>query len=216
MSSKVPVVKRQSKVRPVPIPAMRTPTVDVIQRRFDHKQSERYAADFDFEKLGWPIVNHRDGNFWLVDGQHRVGALKLLGLGQELLDCEVYEDLTDAQMAHIFLGRDDRRRIDTYTKFNVACTANHPRETEVRRMVEAQHLKVSRRQESGCVGAVASLLKVFDASGSVGTGTGAQNDPRCLCRGSAGVQCADSGGARTSIQSLQRKNERKGHDRGVI
>lgn len=138
----------------------------VVQRRFNKQQAEKYAADFDFQKLGLPIVNHRDGHFWIVDGQHRVAALKLVGLGNEQLDCEVYTDLSDAQMAEIFLGRDDRRRIETFTKFMVACTAGRARETEVRRLVESNGLKVSRQKAESCVGAVSALLKVYDSAGA--------------------------------------------------
>ena len=137
-----------------------------MQRKFSKQQAEKYAADFDFQKLGLPIVNHRDGHFWIVDGQHRIAALRIVGLGNEQLDCEVYTDLTDAEMAEIFLGRDDRRRIENFTKFMVACTAGRPRETEVRRMVESNGLKVSRSRQEGCVSAVTALLKVYDAAGS--------------------------------------------------
>jgi hypothetical protein len=146
---------------------MRVPPVLVVQRKFNKHQAEKYASDFDFQKLGLPIVNHRDGHFWIVDGQHRIAALKLVGLGNEHLDCEVYNDLTDAQMAEIFLGRDDRRRIETFTKFMVACTAGRVRETEVRRMVESNGLKVSRQKSEGSVGAVGALLKVYDSAGSL-------------------------------------------------
>lgn len=159
--------RRHSKVRDVPIPQMRVPPVDVVQRRFNRQQAERYAADFDFQKMGLPIVNLRDGIYWVVDGQHRVEALKMLGFGKDVLTCEVYEDLTDAEMANVFLGRDDRRRIDNFTKFNIACTAGRERECEVRRMVESNGLKVSRAKEEGCIGAVTSLLRVYDQAGSV-------------------------------------------------
>lgn len=146
---------------------MRRAAVDVVQRRYSKAQSEAYAADFDFNKLGLPILNHRDGHFWIVDGQHRIAALLLLGFGECTWECEVYENLTDAEMAEIFLGRDDRRRIDNFTKFMVSCTANRNRETEVRRVVESNQLKISRQKGEGCVGAVTSLLKIFDAYGSV-------------------------------------------------
>lgn len=149
------------------ISLIRTPAVDVIQRRYRKSQAEEYAANFDLNKLGLPIVNHRDGHFWGVDGQHRIGALRILGFGEDVLDCEVYEDLTDAEMAEIFLGRDERRRIDNFTKFMVACTAGRVRETEVRRMVESNQLKVSRQKSTGSISAVTSLLRVYDASGSV-------------------------------------------------
>ena len=167
MKSAQKVVERTSKVYPVPIAKMRTAPAGVVQRSYNKHQAEEYAADFDFNKLGFPILNLRDGIYWILDGQHRIGALKLVGLTNEELPCEVYENLTDAQMAEIFLGRDDRRRIDPFAKFLVACTAQRPRETEVRRMVETNGLKISRQKEDRCIGAVSSLLKVYDSAGSV-------------------------------------------------
>ena len=161
-----PQLRRHSKVYDVPIPKMRVPAVDVVQRRFNKKQAESYAADFDFQKMGLPIVNLSTGIFWIVDGQHRIAALKMIGLGDGLLSCEVYENLTDAEMALVFLGRDDRRRIDNFTKFQIACTAELPRETEVRRVVEANGLRISRTREEGSIGAVTSLLRVHDAANS--------------------------------------------------
>lgn len=158
---------RHGKVRPVPISQMRVPPVDIIQRPYNRAQAEKYANDFDFQKFGLPLVNHRDAAYWLFDGQHRIGALKIVGLGDQEVDCEVFENLSDPEMARIFLGRDDRRRIAPYTKFLVACTAGFPAESEVRRLVEANHLKISRRQDAGCIGAVTSLLRVYKASGSV-------------------------------------------------
>jgi uncharacterized protein DUF6551 len=158
---------RTSKVYLVKISLMRAATVGVVQRSYNKHQAEEYAANFDFDKLGFPILNLRDGIYWILDGQHRIGALKLVGLGNEELMCEVYENLTDAEMAEIFLGRDDRRRIDPFAKFLVACTAQRARETEVRRMVETNGLKISRQKEDRCIGAVSSLLKVYDSAGSI-------------------------------------------------
>ncbi len=148
---------------------MRTPPVLVVQRRFDKKQAAKYAADFDENKFGFPIMNLRDGHYWTVDGQHRIAAYKMVfndSWQTDVVDCEVYTDLSDAEMAEMFLGRDDRRRIDNYTKFHVACTAGRERESDVRRMVEANRLKVSRAKNENCVGAVTSLLKVYDGYGA--------------------------------------------------
>lgn len=158
--------EHKATIRQVPIGLMRTPAENIVQRHFYKAQAERYAADFDFDKFGYPIVNFRDGHYWIVDGQHRIGALKLVGLGDESVECEVYDDLTDAQMAEIFLGRDDRRRVDNFAKFMISCTAGRVRETEVRRVVETAKLKVSRQKAEGCVGAVSALLRVHDAAGN--------------------------------------------------
>jgi hypothetical protein len=158
-------VKPGSKIRPVPIDKMRVPPVDVIQRAFSPAQAKKYAADLDLNKLGYPVINYRAGVNWIVDGQHRVEALKQNGFEHDLLDCEVYEDLTDAEMANLFIGRDDRRRITMLSKFHIGCTAEYERECTIRRTVESQGLKVSRAGEENCVGAIGALYRVFDQSG---------------------------------------------------
>lgn len=138
----------------------------LTQRKFNKAQAEEYAANFDLNKFGIPIMNRRDGVYWILDGQHRIAALKLFFAPNDpgQVDCEVYEGLNDREMADIFLGRDDRRAISTYEKFHVACTAERQRECEIRRTVEAQGLKVSQTKELKCVGAVAALGKVYDRS----------------------------------------------------
>lgn len=162
--------RRTSKVRPVPISQMRVPPALVVQRPFSRAQGDRIAADLDLNKIGFPIINHRDGIYWICDGQHRIHALRENGFEKDVLDCEVYEDLTDAEMAELFLGRDDRRAISPYHKFHVACTAGRARESAIRRVVEANGLKVSQDKKEGCIGAVSALGKVYDRSGDTVVG----------------------------------------------
>jgi len=161
-------IPRASKVRPVPINQMRTPPIGLIQRKFRPAQAEKYAANLDLDKLGLPVVNWRDSVYWIVDGQHRIAALRLYGFSDETtLSCEVYENLSDVEMADLFLGRDDRRRISQFEKFLVACTANRPDEVQVRRCVEAQGLKVSQQKSEGCISAVTSLLRTHERVGDI-------------------------------------------------
>lgn len=161
--------RRASKVRPVKVAEMRVPPAGNSQRTFQKSQAEKYAADFDLDKFGIPVVNWRDGIYWVLDGQHRIAAYKIWISPSDpgSVDCEVYEDLTDAECADIFLGRDDRRRISTFEKFLVACTADRARETDVRRIVESSGLKISREKNENCVSAVGALCKVYDAAGGL-------------------------------------------------
>lgn len=165
--AKQPKTRRPSKIRPVPIDKMRIPPALVTQRQFRKGHGDALAADLDLNKLGFPIINHRDGNYWVLDGQHRVYALRQNGFEKDVLDCEVYEDLTDAEMADIFLGRDERRAISPFDKFHVACTAGYKRENDIRRIVESNGLKISQSRDEGCVGAISALRKVYDRSGDV-------------------------------------------------
>lgn len=165
-SSHAAHTRRPSKIRPVQIAQMRVPPALVTQREFSVAQGDRLATDLDLNKLGFPIVNYRDGVHWLVDGQHRVYALKKNGFGEDQLDCEVYENLTDKEMAEIFLGRDQRRPVSPFDKFFVACTAQYTREVAVRRSVETQGLRIGRNKEENTIGAIGALLKVYDRAGN--------------------------------------------------
>lgn len=159
--------RRPSKIRPVPIASMRIPPALVTQREFRKAHGDRISAELDLNKIGFPIINHRDGIYWVLDGQHRVYALKQWGFEKDTLECEVYENLTDAEAADIFLGRDERKAISPYDKFHVACTAGRERECGTQRIVEANGLKISRDSKPGCIGAVGALLKVRDRHGEV-------------------------------------------------
>jgi hypothetical protein len=122
----------------------------------------------DPNKLGFPIVNLRDGIYWILDGQHRIAALKQWDPSIEMsnLDCEVYEGLTDAEMADIFIGRDARKQIPPFDKFFVGCTAGYQRENTIRRTVESNGQKISRERDEG-ISTVGALGKVYDQSGDM-------------------------------------------------
>lgn len=159
--------RRPSKIRPVPIGMMRVPPALVTQREFRQAHADRIAAELDLNKLGFPIINYRDGIYWVLDGQHRLAALKQFGFGEkDTLDCEVFEDLSDADMADIFLGRDARKPIPIYDKFHVACTAGRKRENDIRRAVESNGQKIARNAVDG-ISAVGALGHVYDRSGDV-------------------------------------------------
>lgn len=233
--------RRPSKIRPVPIGKMRIPPALVTQREFRKAHGDRIAADLDLDKLGYPIINHRDGIYWVCDGQHRVYALKQNGFdGNDVLDCEVYDGLTDAEMAEIFLGRDARKAISPYDKFHVACTAGRQRENDVRRTVESNGLRIGRAKEDHTIGAIGALCKVYDRSGAVVLGQTVRalknafaGDARSFCpeliegiglvfnryngqtneRELASRLAASHGGVRSVLNKAEAQRERTGSDK---
>lgn len=158
------------KVRPAPVKQMRVPPVDVIQRKFERERAEALLATFDEGKFGIPIVNHRDGHYWIVDGQHRIEALRLFFAPSDpgAVDCQVFENLSDSEMAELFLSANrDRKAVPVFTNFMVSCTAEEKEATAIRRMVEANGLKIARDSEDGSIRAVSALRKVYDLAGDV-------------------------------------------------
>jgi ParB-like chromosome segregation protein Spo0J len=83
--------RKPSKIRAVPIAQMRIPPALVTQREFRKAHGDRIAAELDLNKIGYPIINHRDGNYWVCDGQHRIYALRQNGFENDALDCEVFD-----------------------------------------------------------------------------------------------------------------------------
>ena len=156
------------KVRPVPINQTRPASAGVGQRtRLSQAHVDHLASNMDLNSIGHPCVNLRDGVFWIFDGQHRIEALKKLGFENDNLDCRVYEDLTDTEMAAMFLRVNDSKPVDPYSKFMNSVSAGLKAECDVKRVVEACKLRFSRERKDGSIGAVASCLTVYRGQGEV-------------------------------------------------
>lgn len=158
-------ITRSSKIHLVPISLVRPAPVHVTQRPFRLHRGRYLAANLDLNKLGYPVVNHRDGIFWVLDGQHRFYSLRENGFENDSIDCEVYDGLTDEQCASIFLGRNNTLHVAPFDKFKIACTANDPKACAIQRAVESQGAKVSQSRDENCIGSVSALGKVYDLAG---------------------------------------------------
>lgn len=162
------LTRKPSRIQRVPFSEIFIPPALITQRNFRQAHADYIAANMDLNKLGFPAVNHRDGRYRMWDGQHRYRALLMWdpSLENSTLECEVFEDLTDAEEAEMFLGRDARKAIPPFDKFHVACTAGRVRENAIRRTVEANGQKIARDHNEG-ISVVGALGKVYDQCGDV-------------------------------------------------
>ena len=85
---------------------------------------------------------------------HRIEALKLIGWGDQQVQCWVYTDLTDEEMAERFLKLNDTLAVSAFDKFRVGVND---------RIVRAQGLTIGRSDDT--VRAVGTLRKVYDRGG---------------------------------------------------
>ena len=127
------LVRRKSRILPVRIDRLRTPAPGVAQRPFSQAKGDSLAAEFDINKLGYPVVNRADGIDWVIDGQHRTYALRKQHVipSDGTIECEVYENLSEQQMADLFLGRNRSRPVTAFERFQVAVTAGYAREQAI-------------------------------------------------------------------------------------
>lgn len=136
------------------------------QQKFRPAHAEMIAADFNIEALGFLVVSHRDGAYYIMDGQHRAAAAKIHGYGDQQLQCECYEGLTEEEEAEIFLERNTRKEPPAFEKFRIAITAGRLVECEIERVLRANGFVLSLDNLPGAVSAVATLKKVYDRAGS--------------------------------------------------
>ena len=155
-------------VRPLPIEALQVHRAGVLQRPFSQAYADSIAAEFDILMMGILAVNRLDDTYRVVDGQHRLAALRQQPPATRgtTVYCQVYEGLSGPEMADLFLGLNGSRTVSAFDRFMVAVTAGHPLESRIMRIVLSAQLEISRRRCRGCICAVGGLQQVFERDGA--------------------------------------------------
>lgn len=157
-----PRVNRAARLRWVHIVKMRVSSQ--AQRAINKARVNYLAANFDLEQIGSPTVSERDGHFWIIDGQHRIEALRQIGWGDQQIQCWTYTDLTEEEEGERFLKLNNVLRVDTFEKFKVGVKAGRAVECDIDRIVRANKLVVSREDVPGRVRPVGTLEKIYNRS----------------------------------------------------
>lgn len=133
------------------------------QRKRDQPWIDKLAGEMDLDKLGTPEVSHREGFYYIMDGQHRIEAVKQWngeGWEDQHIQCWVAEGLTEEEEAEIFLSLNDRKQVQIFQRFRVAINAGRTAETAVNDIVKGEGLSVSDQQVPGAVHAVGALMRI--------------------------------------------------------
>jgi ParB-like nuclease domain len=156
-------IERQARLRWVPLDRMRVNPL--AQRDLNPARVAKLAATFDPEQMDAPTVNHRGGWYYLIDGQHRIAALKqwLTDWADQQVQCWCYEGLGETEEAERFLTLNDTLPVAAFAKFKVSVQAGRGAEADVDRIVRALGLRIARG--SGGICAVATLRRVYARGG---------------------------------------------------
>lgn len=138
----------------------------MTQRDLNPHWVNKIVAEFDPEEFGTPTVSYRDGFWWVIDGQHRIEALRALGWSETKIECWVYEGLTEQQEAAKFLLLNNRLTVATFSRFRIGCEAGREEESEINRIVQEAGLHVSLDKSEGSINAVGTLRRVYRRDGA--------------------------------------------------
>jgi len=137
------------------------------QREIRDYRVDTLVSEFDLDRIGRPVLNFRDSRYFILDGQHRIAALKRWnGPGWETvqIECQVFRGLTESQEAEMFLRLNDVLTVSVFDKFAKAVVAGRESESTIQRTVEQQGLTISKHKTPGSIGAVGTLVKVYKRS----------------------------------------------------
>lgn len=163
----------------VPRPTVRLVTVadlkvdPTVQRRLNIPRAKTIAASFDPSLLGVLCVSDRGGDgLYVVDGQHRLTALRLAGWEHKKVACNVYTGLSRSDEARWFVGLNDARKPQALDSFRVRLVGEEPIAVDIADVLSDYGLDVGFANEDGMVAAVTALEWVYN-----GTGTSTSGEP---------------------------------------
>lgn len=160
-----PKVDRDAVLRWVPLDQIHVSPV--AQRDLTQARVDKILANLDLEQIGTPTVSERGDVFYVIDGQHRVEALRLYFADAPAIkiQCWAYFGLTQEGEAEKFLKLNDVLTVDSFSKFRVGVSAGRGVEVDIDRIVRANGCVVSRDGIPGAIGAVAALRKIYGTAG---------------------------------------------------
>lgn len=131
----------------------------ISQRTYRQSRVDYLVANMDLDKLGKLVVNLRDGIYWVVDGQHRRGAL--LELEYTHAECELFIGLTTKQEAELWLGRDNQLKSQPIEMFSQAVVAERDIEVAIMQIVSSEGWRIGRSQDGPEVAAIGALERAY-------------------------------------------------------
>lgn len=140
-------------------------TVDQsVQRPLDSVRVAGIAADFEREALGVIHVSERpDGTHHIIDGQHRISAVHVIGRGDIPVACVLWTGLTRAEEAAMFRRLNNTRQVQILDRFRVRIVEGDPVACELAAMLESHGWTIRKAQAKGSFFAVSALERVYRA-----------------------------------------------------
>jgi len=139
------------------------------QRTLSNSLINSISNNFDSGLVGSLIVSKRDDGFYVIDGQHRLYALRKNGVKSVL--CTVYFGLTLMQEARLFVMFNGNRKKPTALElFNARIASGDPSAVEINLIVRSCGFTLGKNggQAINTIIAVKAIEKTYKQLGAIG------------------------------------------------
>jgi hypothetical protein len=145
--------------------------LEVVQQAAQRPVNEAWVAqlmrDFNPDSLGVIIVAERNGSdtYHIIDGQHRVEALKRLGLRNRQVPCLIKASHEVQDEATWFLDHNNSKKVSAVDRFNVAVTAGDTAAAAIRDVLAMHGVVVSKSKHPGHFAAISAAERIVKHHG---------------------------------------------------
>lgn len=150
----------------------RIPVADLKIERYNRTiriaDAQRIAAFFNESLLGTVAVSYRDGNYTIIDGQHRVMACRLIKKPDIM--CQVFRGLTYEEEARLFVELNkgkNRRPLEAYYYVRGLYEAGDPLVRQIYKLVEELGLEMSVQKGDNKIVCASTVHRIADKQGIV-------------------------------------------------
>lgn len=128
--------------------------------RLHVSRAKTIAKNFDPFKAGAILVSYRDGDYWILDGQHRTIGAKIAG--HDRIMCNIKEGLTLEEEARFFYTQDDlNRAVSTIDKFEARLIGKEEVALKIKRILDDKGITISRGSGDFHISAVGALEYIY-------------------------------------------------------
>lgn len=138
------------------------------QRPVDKLRIKKMMLKFDESLLGAVIVSHRDGKYYVVDGQHRIVLCRKKGVTHIM--AVVLEGLTLQEEAAYFNryngARGERKILNKETIFNADVISGDDVSIDIKKIVESVGFKLGKGKSTNTICSYETIKRIYEKEGS--------------------------------------------------
>lgn len=137
------------------------------QRTLNKERVDRIVKEFNPRQFGYLKISRRDGQYYVIDGQHRLAAAKILGYTS--LPCNMCEGLSQQTEADDFrFQHENMSRIHTRDQFRAALTANDEESVNIAQIAANNGFTLSGlgidARNPDCISSIGTLQRIVRGS----------------------------------------------------
>jgi len=143
--------------------------LDLSYQRYPNETKvNKIVKNFDKGALGVIICSAReDGTIVILDGGHRIAAMRMMKLDDQFVDCLVYFGLTIPEEANLFnLINDNRTKPKTQDLFKAKVVAHDSSAVEIDKIFKKHNLSTSNQAGANLIRAVGTVSNLYKKNGS--------------------------------------------------